>query len=285
MTRNLKTITVGKHRALLNQPQWAEMLDYTIPGVFGLVPKERATWQVGRYFVRPAYEMWTYAADAFAATVPQVEAVHSNPDLNLQGKSRRAQDLIAPVFERLRELEAAMNEQITAMVETAPRVLVKPLAESDVVGFMQDQEIRTFLNASDRKARKGLFAEMVNGEHPALTSAALRAPSYVLAGFTEEEVKRLTNAGIAASHGDDVEFLDELRLAFDDARTAGLRVVTGLTEIIGPLEQWGELGRRINASFQPNEELDSFKQWLESIPRPPKRSERMIERSGTKAAA
>lgn len=287
MTRNLKTITSGNHKVMLTEPHWAAMLEYSIPGVYGLVPKEKATWQIGRYFVRPAYDMWAYAVDAFLETAPKIEAIRANPDLNPQGKNRRAVELITPVLERLQQYETDMNTQIATLVEMAPQVLrpVKPLADGDVMGFMQDQEIRNFLRGGGGKGSKQLLTEMIKGEHPELTSAALRAPSYALTGYSKQEVDRLANAGIAAAHGEDVEVLDDLRLAFDDSRTAALRVVNALAEIIGPLEKGTPLARRLDPAFKPNENLPIFKQWLESIPRPPKRPEPMIERKDKPQAA
>lgn len=286
MPRELKTLHGGdRYTVLLTKPDWDLLLEYKVKGI--LVRGERANWDIGRYFARSAYQLWTAAESAYRETAPKIHAIRNDIDLNHQGKNRRALELLEPVIQNLEHLEGEMNQDIVSLVEQAPKSLspVQPLADKDLMGFMRDQEIRTFLSNANDKTRRSLHAEMLKGERPSLTAAVLRAESYVITGFSEKEVQRLEKAGIAAAHGEDIEALDQLRLAYDDARTAALRVVRGLAEIIGPLEQGAPLARRFEPSFQKNPNLDALDEWLRSIPRPPKPAEKPIEQKSQQEAA
>jgi len=280
MTRGLQTVQGGDfHTINITRPDWELLLDYQIVGAQGLVPGQRSRWDIGRYFTRPAHDLWTAAVSEYERVAPQIDAIRQNPDLHDDGKARRALEIIQPVIDALEAKEAKMNAEIADLVQMAPKALqpVQPLADKDVMGEMRDQEIRTFLHRAGSGERSKLLGEMVKGSHPELTAAVLRAPSYLVTGFSELETQRLEKAGIAAAHADDIEALDALRLAFDDARTAALRAVKGLAEILGTLQlrQGSPLSRKIEPAFKKNFDLETFHEWLKSIPRPPKRAERL----------
>ncbi|WP_046080103.1 hypothetical protein [Halomonas sp. HG01] len=278
MNRRTETFTAAQRKLMVPAHDWQPMIEHKVAGIHGLVPNEPTTWQTGR-LMRNARDLALDAVAKFEQWAPRLDAINKNADLSVQGRQRAALEIVTPILEELESQAEAMAEDIETMYRQAQGGLspVRPLRNGDVVGHAQDREIREFLRGLDDKRRNALHKAMLEGSHPDMVSAVLRAPEAMLSGFTDHDAQRLEAAGIAATHGETLDMLDRMAVAFDDARVSGLRSIDALAGICELRKDGNEVDKRIKAAFAKHPTLAEFRDWLGTIPRPPKQYEPLTE--------
>lgn len=267
MKRQLETVTQGLHNVHYTAWDWAAFNEVRITGMRDVA--QSGPWSPGR-LLESSRDLQLDAIRAFTEYAGSLDTIRKDNDLTKQAKERRTS-------ETLERLVAALSnafEQAVADMEAleqnarAGMLPYAPLAAGDVVGAMQDQEIRAFLRDAGEAERRKLTDAMSRGEHPAMLAAALRGPDALLSGMTDIQRRQIEGAGIAAQFGESAEYLKLMVAAHDDARITAHRVLHGLAKV-ADLGTNTLLVRSIDQSLAKAEVVPRLMDWLKGIPSEP----------------
>lgn len=220
-----------------------------------------STFAIG-LFLKSSRELTLDAQEAFIKNAPTLNDIQNNHDLTRQAKERQCAEIIKALVPKLSVQAVALD--LSNLLETMKNGVypAQPLPAGDVIAEMRDQEARRFIaNYSDRKA---LFAEMVNGEHPELVAAVLRAVSPVVSGILPKDAERLHDAAIADKYSADLFLAREFIYVMNEARIAAYRSFSALLTI-GGLVSSPEF-RIIADQFNASPDVTEFRQWIDSFP-------------------
>ncbi|WP_148863274.1 hypothetical protein [Marinobacter fonticola] len=233
--------------------------EYDWPSITGAqLETPQGIWRAGGN-LNAARRLQEAALLAFNNSGEAIGNVKSDSDLTPEAKSRRVLASAEQYFNSVAPVVSELSNGMASLAEAAPRMLsaVKPLKETDVVGELRDQELRSFLRTLGPGERQKLVLAMGKGEHSELTAAVLRGPS-IVSGLTDDTVKSLNRAGIATSYRDSVTALHTLLMVRDDV----IRTAIAGADLLGQIHNSAKSTAVRAKAWKADEGADTLREWL-----------------------
>ncbi|MQA55628.1 hypothetical protein [Pseudomonas piscis] len=223
----------------------------------------KATWQAGSLF-RPLRELQTLALECFKDVGNDIVKIRANTDYNPSAIERLCKEKIDQVTDALVPAIKSVAQNMLTLSETVKRGFapVSPRNDTDVVGFLADQELRTMVRGLPSEDRRSLVAAARQGAYPEIVEAILRA-NPMLSGLSSESAGSLERAGIAASRADDLEALRQMLKLYDDVMTTAAQACIGLC---GMVDNTNGYKLRFEKWRQGCDGSELLRDWLGNLP-------------------
>jgi|GEM_PF-1736752 len=223
----------------------------------------KATWQAGSLF-RPLRELQTLALECFKDVGNDIVKIRANTDYNPSAIERLSKEKIDQVTEALVPAIKSVTQNMLTLSETVKRGFapVSPRSNTDVVGFLADQELRTMVRGLPPEERRSLVVASRQGAHPEIVEAILRAHP-MLSGLSSESAGSLERAGIAASRAEDLETLRQMLKLYDDVMTTTAQACIGLC---GMVDNTNGYKLRFEKWRQGCDGSELLRDWLGNLP-------------------
>jgi hypothetical protein len=226
----------------------------------------KATWQAGG-LMKSVRKLQTLALETFKDAGEEIVSIKANKDFNASAIERLSKEKIEGMTAALLPAMQDVAKDMLTLSQTVVQGFspVSPRANTDVVGFLADQELRTLVRGLNGDERRSLITEARQGSHPEIVEAVLRA-NPMLSGLNSESAASLSRAGIAASRADDLESLRQMLAVYDDVLTTTSQVGISLSGLVA--NSAGYVGRFENwrSGCDGSENLRG---WLSNLPARP----------------
>ena len=226
----------------------------------------KGTWQAGG-LMKSARKLQSLALESFKDTAEEIVSIRENKDFNASAIERLSKEKIAGLTASLLPAMQTVAKDMLTLAETVTQGFspVTPRANTDIVGFLADQELRTLVRGLDADDRRNLMTEARQGNHPEIVEAVLRA-NPMLSGLSSESAATLSRAGIAASRADDLEALQQMLAVYDDVLTTTSQVGLSVSGLVANSAGYASRFEKWRSGCDGSEQL---REWLSKLPSRP----------------
>ncbi|MCU1750081.1 hypothetical protein [Pseudomonas sp. 6D_7.1_Bac1] len=226
----------------------------------------KGTWQAGG-LMKSARKLQMLALETFKDAGEDIISIRANKDFNAAAIERLSKEKIEGLTAALLPAMQTVAKDMSTLAETVTRGFspVSQRANTDIVGFLADQELRTLVRGLSTDDRRNLMAEARLGNHPEIVEAVLRA-NPMLSGLNAESAAGLSRAGIAASRADDVEALRQMLAVYDDVLKTTSQVGVSLSGLVANSAGYANRFEKWRSGCDGSEAL---REWLGKLPARP----------------
>lgn len=140
-----------------------------------------------KIFTRPTY-LVTQVIGELVGTARQLKAILENQQLSDIGRAAKAEEHEDRLLSRVAQAARELDDMEASANENEARFYAPPALEpNDAVGFLRDQEMRTWIRGLSGDDKYNVMKAMQDGKHSEIVLAILRAPT---PGGVEEESAR-----------------------------------------------------------------------------------------------
>lgn len=216
--------------------------------------------------VRDVASAYSWAVEELPKVEKIVETINQDKDLTTEAKARRIDTEVGAMMTGLENRVKAVNAAATGAMTAAGNVLTpaKPIPKGDAVQAVLDVELRTFLRQQSEKDRQEIMGRLLQGEHPDLAQAVLRA-NPLLCGVKPSTAQALWGAGVVAAHRDEVIALGMFAKALRDVKQSMSSVAASLANAARGAEA-GRIKARSEALYFNFGAVDELVDFMKRFP-------------------
>lgn len=161
---------------------------------------DNLSWAV---FVREEARRLSATLRRTQTVVDEIAGIHRDRDLSKDGQRRKSRDIAAKFLDDVRSSAVSLRERVVEALNWLPNLQAAPAVENTAAAIALDTELRT---AFREHGGEGMVGPLVNGEHPELRRAIVRAPEF-LSGLKSGQYAVIRRAAIADYQRDLLELV------------------------------------------------------------------------------
>lgn len=221
------------------------------------------SWQAG-HLMRPARSLQENILEGFTDTASDLLKLKEHRDYNDHAKERLGVEALGKFIESALPGIKQLANNMESLYQMAADGFspVGPRCETDVVGFLQDQELRGLIRGLERDQKLDLMAAVRAGAHPEMANAILRAAP-LLSGITDESYRNLSRYRLARDRADDLRSLKEMLSLYDSVMETASSAGVALCKMV---RNSGGIQNRIEGWRGGCAGSESLREWLASFP-------------------
>ena len=161
---------------------------------------DNLAWAV---FVREEARRLSATLRRTQTVVDEIAGIHRDRDLSKDGQRRKSREVAAKFLDDVRSSAVSLRERVVEALNWLPNLQAAPAVENTAAAISLDAELRT---AFREHGGEGMVGPLVNGEHPELRRAIVRAPEF-LSGLEPKQYAVIRRAAIAEYQRDLLELV------------------------------------------------------------------------------